>query len=66
VWSTRFIDDFSPDIVTALGKWLAHRSQHVEPRSDVGRGRNNGAYAELRRYLDDHIARNKPLPGYRG
>lgn len=65
VWALRFIDDFAPDILAALDAWRTLRGPG-HGISHVGQGRNSGLMDDLRAYLDDHVAQNRPLPGYRG
>ncbi|MGK5738901.1 hypothetical protein [Micromonospora sp. URMC 103] len=65
VWSLRFIDDFAPDILAAVDAWRPLRGPRGAA-SRVGVGRNTGLADDLRRYLDAHIARQQPLPGYKG
>jgi hypothetical protein len=65
VWSLRFIDDFAPDILTALDTWRTLRGPGHGVSRD-GHGRNTGVLDDLRTYLDDHLAQHRPLPGHRG
>lgn len=65
IWSLRFIDDFAPDIIGAISNWRALRGP-TRAAGATGRGRNNGLHADLRRYLDGHLADGRPLPGYHG
>ena len=62
VWATRFVDDFSADILAA-----ANCRQEFQARFNNGRyGRNRGLATELETYLEGHIRSRRPLPGIRG
>ncbi|MFJ5668476.1 hypothetical protein ACIQAR_22565 [Micromonospora chalcea] len=65
VWSLRFIDDFAPDILAGLDAWRPLRGPSGAV-SRVGVGRNFGLAEDLQRYLDAHVAQDRPLPGYKG
>jgi AraC-like DNA-binding protein len=60
-WSLRFINDFAPDILAVNQHWLARREH---PRPD--KLPSHEANTALRQLLDDHLAHQRPLPGYRG
>lgn len=61
-WSLRFVDLFSPDILAADQEWRAFR----DPNRLQGTGDPGAARSVLAAFLDDHVARNKPLPGRNG
>ncbi|MFJ8787320.1 hypothetical protein [Streptomyces sp. NPDC102476] len=60
VWSMRFIDDFSADILAADRTWHAPPPPPAEP---PGYGQAPG---QLQAWLEDRIAAGRPLPGWRG
>jgi hypothetical protein len=61
-WSLRFIDEFAVDILAAHRLWLDRRDgQRTGPILTKPQMR-----IALRTLLDDHLARQQPLPGFRG
>jgi hypothetical protein len=61
-WATRFVDDFSTDILAA-----ATCREQFQARFNNGRyGRNSGVTTELETYLDAHLRSRCPLPGLQG
>ncbi|GAA4442559.1 hypothetical protein [Phytohabitans houttuyneae] len=60
-WALRFIDDFAADILAADTKWRTLRHQ---PRRTTMPG--DQVPAALRKFLDEHRAHSRPLPGYAG
>ncbi|GCB51342.1 site-specific integrase [Streptomyces sp. NL15-2K] len=60
-WASRFVDEFSADILRAEHCWRQMRLHKVT------RKRRKGAIqARLRQMLDEHLAQERPLPGYYG
>ncbi|MBH5147737.1 MULTISPECIES: hypothetical protein [Rhodococcus erythropolis group] len=60
-WSLRFVDDFAPDILTAL----EHSGPIKNRTKPSALGRNSGAHAALTEVLDRYIRTGQPLPGTR-
>ncbi|MFI5979215.1 hypothetical protein [Streptomyces sp. NPDC051452] len=60
VWSMRFIDDFSADILAADRAW------HTPPPTPAEPPAYGQVYRLLRAWLDERIASRQPLPGWRG
>lgn len=60
-WSLRFINDFAPDILAVNQYWLARREYPRPNKLPL-----HQANTALRQLLDDHLAYQRPLPGYRG
>ncbi len=64
VWALRFIDHFAPDICAADGQWRRQRWGMPVNRAD--RVSPVSTRAALEATLDTYLARNRPLPGWRG
>ncbi len=62
-WALRFVHEFAEDILAADQQWRAH---HARRRRAAVRGRDGSLRVALGRLLDDHVARGRPLPGWRG
>jgi hypothetical protein len=62
-WSLRFISDFAPDILAADQQW--HPLLRRPGQRPLG-GSRTSAREDLRRFLDDYLARGRPLPGHQG
>ncbi|QTI90625.1 hypothetical protein [Streptomyces sp. AgN23] len=60
VWSMRFIDDFSADVLAADRAWRTPPPPHAKPPA------YGQVYGLLRAWLDELIASGRPLPGWRG
>lgn len=59
-WALRFVRDFGPDILAAVG--AAHDYRH--PRRLNHRGDNRGVGDRIQRVLDGYVAAGVPLPGH--
>ncbi|MGW0908119.1 hypothetical protein [Streptomyces sp. NPDC002853] len=60
-WALRFVNEFSADILRADHEWRQIRDHRVS-----GKRRKGAIEARLRAMLDDHLASQRPLPGFEG
>ncbi|MFF1463390.1 hypothetical protein [Streptomyces sp. NPDC058330] len=61
-WALRFIDEFSPDILTAVDAWRQRRGD----RSGPGFHQSRNLRQALGALLDEHVAAGRALPGLDG
>ncbi|WP_372672731.1 hypothetical protein [Amycolatopsis kentuckyensis] len=59
-WALRFVRDFAPDVLAAVG--AAHDYRH--PRRLNRRGDNRGVGERIQTVLDGYVAARAPLPGH--
>jgi len=59
VWATRFVDDFSPDIIAAYTQWQALRIRR-HPRRRMARETD----ALIRSFIDETARSRRPLPAH--
>ncbi|HEY9332327.1 MAG TPA: hypothetical protein VIS09_29490 [Streptomyces sp.] len=65
VWALRFIDDFAPDIFEADRLWRYARANR-SPQPYGSSKQVKKVRERLTALLDEHIAAERPLPGYKG
>lgn len=61
-WAARFVEDFSPDILTAHQSWLNRRATH----RPAGRLAEPEGITAFNKMMNDYLAANRPLPGRNG
>lgn len=66
VWSQRFVDDFSGDVLAAIQRWEALRGRRSRSEAARTRAAPGQAQRQILDYLEDCVRTGQPLPGAGG